>query len=580
MDCVEEAKAASKKDDCPTLQRIAKAPVQSADDPLFKALLGCGLALDFPRVDVQLDEGFSYPCFPPKSLLETVANEGFFHKVLGVPVAYSDDVLPKFWTTYKKIFPDHEIFQHPVDYSHLLPFYLHGDGGRTYKKDSIMVLSMFSAFGEGTSRNPVELQPVPGSQPKKRSAAHDCGSFQPGVNLKGNPYTNRFLFTAMKTEFYKKNRHRFTALLDEWGKHLGDLFNSGFTWNGDTWRIAILGMTGDAPFLREAGHHTRSFSNVRKSSSSTAILPGVCYLCAAGRTNGPPFEDVRISSAEWTATRGPMNALPWNQPSPLLQYLVVNDMDLAGFFKPDLFHIFHAGVGKDFTASCIIYFCKTIYRSRKMDDSLANLNVDFRKFIQEKKEKVHFRMFSFQLLGYVGSRSYPKGHWSKNLDTAVVGKFIEHCCAEHAFEYMQDPCIPLIIEASGAIHQFMHIVFTASFFLTEEEAWQMIAAGHAFLLNYAKLAQEAYNMKLCLFAMKPVVHMLAHIVHTALQQFRLCSTAVINPISESTFMSEDFIGRVARISRRVSAKKHGPKIMFRYMVSVKHFLHNRAGLRV
>lgn len=41
-----------------------------------------------------------------------------------------------------------------------------------------------------------------------------------------------------------------------------------------------------------------------------------------------------------------------------------------------------------------------------------------------------------------------------------------------------------------------------------------------------------------------------------------------------------FLGRVSRISRRVSAKKDGPKTMFRYMVSVKHFLHNRAGLRV
>lgn len=155
-----------------------------------------------------------------------------------------------------------------------------------------------------------------------------------------------------------------------------------------------------------------------------------------------------------------MSPLPWNEPSRLLQYLVVNDVDLTGFFKPDLFHIFHAGVGKDFTASCIIYFCKTIYRSRKIDDSLANLNVDFRKFIQETKEKVHVRSFSFQLLGYSGSRSYPKGHWSKNLDTAAV----EHVCAQRAFEYMQDPFIPLIIEASGAIHQFMHIVFTASFF--------------------------------------------------------------------------------------------------------------------
>lgn len=114
----------------------------------------------------------------------------------------------------QEIFPDHDIFQHPVDYSHLLPSYLHGDGGRTYKKDSLRVLSMFNAFGEGTSRNLAELQPVPGSQPK-RSAARDCGSFQPGVNLKGNPFTNRYLFTAKKTELGKKKALLGTVILGE-----------------------------------------------------------------------------------------------------------------------------------------------------------------------------------------------------------------------------------------------------------------------------------------------------------------------------------------------------------------------------
>ena len=581
MDCIEEAKAASRKDDCETLKRIARGHAQDADNPLFNALAACGLAMDFKRVELQLDQSFSYPCFPPKEMLETIASSGFFNKILGVPIAYSDGALPRFWHTYRKIFPNHEIFhqQPPVDFSHLLPYYLHGDGGRTYKKDSIMILSMFSAFGEGTARSPVNLEPVPGKGPKRPFRADD-GSFRPGVNLKGNPFTNRYLFTAMKTEFYKKSRHRFTALLDAWGKYLEKLFHEGFTFNGEVWRVAILGLTGDAPFLREAGNHVRSFSNVRKSARSTALLKGVCYLCAAGRTNGPPFEDIRLTAAEWTKTCGPNNLLPWDEPSPLLHYLPVNDTDVAGFFKPDLFHVFHAGLGKDYAASCLVYLCKSIYKQRRIDTSLQLLNADFRQFLQDTKEKCNFRQFSFEMLGYESSRSYPKGHWSKNMDTATVCKFVEHACVKYVFDFPDDECIAVIIDACGAIHQFMTIVFTGSFFLTEQEAWQMISSGHAFLLNYVKLARLSFNMSLCLFALKPVMHMFAHILHTALQQFRLCSTGVINPCAEATFMSEDYIGRIARISRRVSARKHGLKIMYRYMVSVKHFLQHPDGLQL
>ena len=217
-------------------------------------------------------------------------------------------------------------------------------------------------------------------------------------------------------------------------------------------------------FWREAGNHVRSFSNVRKSARSTALLKGVCYLCAAGRTNGPPFEDIRLTAAEWTKTCGPNNLLPWDDPSPLLHYLPVNDTDVAGFFKPDLFHVFHAGLGKDYAASCLVYLCKSIYKQRRIDTSLQLLNADFRQFLQDTKEKCNFRQFSFDMLGYESSRSYPKGHWSKNMDTATVCKFVEHACVKYVFDFLDDECIAVIIDACGAIHQFMTIVFTGSFF--------------------------------------------------------------------------------------------------------------------
>ena len=575
---MEQAQAASRKDDCSVLQKIAKAPLQYADEPLFAALAGCGLAMDFPIEDLQLDDtGFKYPCFPPKPMLESLASQGHFHKLLGMPVAYSDVVLPRFWDKYERLFPQHEFFETPIDRSHLLPFYLHGDGGRTYKKDSIMILSMYSAFGEGTAKKHVELQPVPGQKRKRPASGMGDIEFEPGVNLGGNTYSNRFLFAAMKSQPYKKKHERFESLISHWGQYLKKLFREGFTFNNERWYIAILGVTGDAPFLRECGNHNRSFSNVRKSAESKADLLGVCWLCDAGRTGGPPFEDFRIVEALWTQNCGRQNPLPWIEPGRLLEHLPTNDSDLAAFYKPDLFHVYHSGLGKDFTASSLVYLLKSVYKQRNIKDSVVILNDNLKVFLKESREHLHFGRITLELLGYSSSRSYPYGHWSKNMDTATMSKFVEYICLENLQDYRGDPIFGLILEACAAIGQFMHVVFSADFFLSETEAWQLIASGQAFLLQYSKLASLTYDAKMCLFALKPKGHVFAHIIHTALQQFRVGTELVINPIAESTFMCEDFVGKVARLSRRVSAKQQGKKTMMRYMVAVCREIQHASG---
>ena len=575
MDCVEEAKAAAKKDSCQTLQKIATARVQSADEPLFKALMRCGLTVAFPIKELKLDDDLQYPCFPPREQLETLVEKGYFHKVLGVPVAFADNVLPEFWRKYQCLYPSHDVFKQQQDYSRLIPYYLHGDGGRTYKKDAIMIMSMFSAFGAGTAQNPVELQPVPPQGPKRLRS--DTVGFQPGVNLRGNTFTSRFLFTAMKVEYYKKKNHRFKTLLDEWGQLLGALYTDGFRANGEIWKVVILGLTGDAPFLREAGYHNRSFSNVRKSSTSKAALPGLCWLCAAGKTNGPPFEDVRITAA-WTRTCGINNSLPWDEPSPLLAYLPINDPDLAAFYRPDIFHVYHAGLGKDFTASSLIYMAKTIFKQRKLKSSIDDINAELKSYLKEKKEKLNFGSFSLDLLGYVSARSFPKGHWSKNMDTATVSKFVEHVAMKHASAFSDYAILPLIAEACSAIGHFMHIIFSSGFFLDESQGWQMVSAGHAFLSLYIQMSKRSFDLGLCLFALKPVVHLMSHIVHRALQQYKIDPSSVINPVAESTFMAEDLVGRISRLSRRVSAKKHGHKIFYRYMVATQFHLCHPNGM--
>lgn len=211
-------------------------------------------------------------------------------------------------------------------------------------------------------------------------------------------------------------------------------------------------------------------------------------------------------------------------------------------------------------------------------NALEDVNEALKGFLQTTKQSLHFAHFTLDNLGYYSSRTFQKGHWSKNMDTATVSKFVEHVCMERTTEVSQDPILSLILEACGAIHHFMHIVFSASFFLTESEAWQMISAGHAFLSCYTAVAKKAFDGGYCLFALKPVLHLFAHIVFGALQQFKASSGCVINPIAESTFMAENLVGRISRLSRRVSAKKHGTKIFYRYMVACQFHMSNPDGL--
>lgn len=580
---MEEARAARKRDPCPTLAAIAAAKLDGADDPLFKILRGCGLVLDVPTTRLQLDPSFEYPCFSPKDMLLAVAKRGFLHKILGVPLANAHRAIPQFWEKHRKLFPNHDLHSQPnVDYEHLLPYYLHGDGGRTFKKDGIMICSMFPALGQGTKKKSIDMQPLPGEPPRntkrKRadSAGHGDGPFSAGINLLGNSLGTRFLFTALKYEFYKDHHHRFDELVNQWALCMKGLFEDGFEYEGETWRIQVLGLTGDAPFLREAGCHTRSFSNVRKSAKATSVLKGVCWLCDAGRTNGPSYEDVNVLTADWVRTCGPMNPLPWDTPSSLLEHLLVNQDDLASFYLPDLFHIYYLGFGKEFCASSLIYIMKTVFKMRKLESSLEPLNNCLQRYkVLHKKERAHFgKKISLELLGYKSGRVYPSGHWSKGADTAFVAKFIDWLMVDifsgdRGDEWRSDLILGAIQAYCAAVGVFFRTLFASSYFLESADAREAILNGLDCARKFVLLAQLCVGKKLCLFKVTPKLHMFCHLILAMLNQYRIDQNAVINPLSSATFQCEDFVGKVARLSRRVSPKIHGTKVILRYLAAIE-----------
>ena len=512
-----------------------------------------------------LDNDFSFPFIHPMDLLTSLGQAGFVEYILGVPVADAESHLSSFWAKFRKIYPNHDLCHSETNWSNLIPYYLHGDGGRTFKKDPILILSMYSCLGRGTASKPVSLK-------RSHEDAFAEEGYDPGVNLRGHSFTHRFLFTAMRAEFYKKKTWRFERLVDEWGKALAFLYTDGIALNGRTWRIAVVGLTGDAPFLREAGFHQRSFSNVKKSHESKTAAKGVCWLCTAGMEGGPRFEDLRIHGADWIATCGANNIIPWETPGPLLAHLCIDQESPAEFYRPDLFHVFHAGVGKDWCASAIIYLCKKPLKQRSIAKSLALVNEEFQKYLRRSGKRVAFSHFTLDLLSYGTSGSYPAGKRSKNMDTAVICQFVEDLSLQHVDLRDVDSILELIVDGSNAASQFMHVLFHGSFWLSEGDAWQAISSGHSFLQCYSKLAAASHTASLCLFKLKPKIHTLCHIVRTMYQQFLTGTDCVINPVAESTFMSEDFVGHVSRLSRRVNPRRQGERVYNRYLVALREKL--------
>ena len=249
----------------------------------------------------------------------------------------------------------------------------------------------------------------------------------------------------------------------------------------------------------------------------------------------------------------------------------------AAFYKPDFFHVWHAGVGQDFTASALVYCMKALFGRGSVAKDLNALNEMLKNWMKRTKNKLHCGHLTQDLLGYNSTREYPEGNWSKNMDTAVVTKFIIYLLQRPDFQetIRQDDIMKEILASAVAMGQVIKICFEAEFFMSSEHCMEVIDCGHNFLCGYGKLVNMCYSQGLCLFKLRPKVHYLNHIFLKILEEWRAGGTAT-NPIGEATFMSEDFVGRTARLSRRVNARTVAVKTLQRYALFMKTALEQEA----
>ncbi len=161
-------------------------------------------------------------------------------------------------------------------------------------------------------------------------------------------------------------------------------------------------------------------------------------------------------------------------------------------------------------------------------------------------------------------------NWFKGDDTRTLCSFLEakfknmedsHPDHEH-IEYIT--CIHCALRASN---QFLGTLYRAGLWLTDRQRAFIIRSVGDLLRNFSRCAEISFSMGLIRFKYQPKFHLVAELRYN-LQADAERKVPSINPLAWSCQLDEDFIGKVATQSRKVSSRKLHLKVCERYLISL------------
>lgn len=461
-----------------------------------------------------------------------------------------------FWANFKALHPDHEVFameaRGEIALARTAAVVLHGDEGRGRKHAAFLVLSFHSLLGRG-------LLPARRFN-RKRVVRKPYRKTLP--NFVGHTYTNRFMFAALrKRDYTAKNAAVFDSLMQAAADEAHFMSTTGVQdRDGCTFWMVMVNIVGDWPWLHKSGGFERSFNNVQKRKNVRTAPVGICHLCQAGQT-AFPFEQLQTKRPLWLQSLHKQD--PFVTPSPFQAVPHVRG-ELSGLWAFDLFHSWHLGLAKYFLGSAIALLSEQ-ESPGNIDERFDALSDRFKTWCQANRRRNHIMKLSKDTISWPATTTYPVGGWHKGELTSVLMDWLEARLAEDDFS--EEPLLRQVTEATNAIQSCLRAIYRANAWLCPAESHTISELGLKFLRRYVSLAHCSLNRGKCLFSLPPKSHAMQHVflsMRIASQQGIKC----LSPACTSVQPDEDFIGRGARLSRRVTAR--GPvlhRVMDRYLQS-------------
>ena len=465
-----------------------------------------------------------------------------------------------FWSRFRAIRPNHEVFQKPeADLWRTAAILLHGDEGRSRKKSAVMILSAHSALGRGSN---VEGQ--------------KCNEYaQQLLNISGHTWATRWLLSVLPRKAYDGERTaNFQRVLEFLVDDFRELFYNGVKApDGTTFYFAVVHVIGDWPFLVKAFTFERSFQNAAKFASANSARRGICHACLADR-EGIPFEDFHSAEPRWRST---VNAeLPFKTLPAIcrLPHDASNMMALAG---QDLFHGWHLGAGRTFLASALALLSSE-FPGRSVEVRFEAMAADFFSWCSDNRIHPYIRKLTRDTIGWKQSTDYPSGLWSKGNTTLVIMRWFLAAVRSRANNIEEGSLLRMCFKAALNMHMCLSKLYRQQLWIDFEVAKEIAAHGFTFLRVHAECADRCYREGTALFMFMSNLHRLAHIFHDLQDQARIAGHA-LSPLLYGCQMDEDFIGRPSRITRRTSPKT----VMLRTMqrgLEAAHAQYVKAGLLI
>ena len=111
------------------------------------------------------------------------------------------------------------------------------------------------------------------------------------------------------------------------------------------------------------------------------------------------------------------------------------------------------------------------------------------------------------------------------------------------------------------------LLYSEGYWLPKGRAIAIAGMIDKFLECYQKCCSEALRKNVNRFALVPKAHMIAH-VSDRLRRETAQSNWAVNPLATANQLQEDFIGRGARLSRRVHQLKLHTRVIERSLLNV------------
>ena len=531
----------------------ARIPEYNSERDAQKLMDRQGLKLPL-KLDTLTVGSTTLPWIRPRTWLTYIIRAQLWHRICGL----ADDAAHmcgslwlRFWSNYRLLYPNFELFGLPnLDLSRTAAFYIHGDEGRGLKRQAFMITNLQCAVGYGS-----------GPQDRKHAnVAASENSFRLKLNNLQSSYLTRFITLLIPKWLYENetSEDMYLDMLDCLGQDLEDLLTAGVAdSSGNVFRICCIGVKGDLPYLSKVSFSERSF--LRAARGGPKGSKGVCHLCCAGQP-GFPAEQVGSRTPRWLDEL-PTTPVPWTTVPPLTRWLLHDPTYPASFYKMDLWHIYHLGIGRAYVASTIVLCLAACVGVQTLDGCFNQLTRSYLAFCKSHGLQPHIRKISKDFVSY-GDQKGINGYWNKGGLTTNLMVWLEHYL--QALQPEQDSLFMKALLAAQHINRFFRILYDCDAFLNAQQCAVASKECRGFLNLYVQLARECFEAKRTMYPLMPKLHFLDHFA-VKLYWDGLRKGLSDNPLQTGCQMDEDAVGRLSRTSRRVNIRKTVERTFQRYL---------------